>query len=759
MKEAKRLYGFFSWFRKFIPSFSTLATPLVDLSNSPNFYWNESLDEAFRALRDALLTGPALAYPRQGDRFVLYTDSSISGSGQVLCQVQDGVERVIAFGGSKYNRAQRRWTIFELEVFSFIQGLRRFYKYLAGDEFTWCCDCKSALQILSNRDELNPRIARWRSFAGQFRFVVQHRRAAEMQHVDYLSRAYEGPDDGGSMRQVDDSFVVSEQSSGNCDVTGANALTSRCVDQLTGSELSAGAGVPCVVTDPGGGGDVTAGKAQSQAVGFVPDERGAQPMISDLDLKNGCSRQESSRVSGTIPHGVTTDASVTEADRGNHAGDGPMEANPITADCLVDCNIEPASLMWHQKHDKHCRALVFRLRTGKWPRYCPPSLKRENVNNFVLRNGILCRKAHDGSLQVVWPIVKRFEMLYRYHDTSTGAHCGSDKLYEILSRNIWYLGLKKDCQNYVASCGLCSRKKDDRGPPGPPLLPQDPISPGEVLVIDVVHMPNSRLSGKTLVLTCVDKFTGFLTYHSLDSGSANSIADALSTQFLTFGPPQRIETDAGTNMKSQKVAELCRFWGVDLRHSVGFHHEAIGKVERRHRDIKRRVRTLTESYGCDWEVHLPAVVFSLNNEVSSSHGFSPYFLYFMRHVNSPVSRLISMPIPRYSEDYIHEKMRMVASTLKAAHETLREGQNVQKRAYDLRHRVREPRYKPGDQVRIRNFDNCKGMSRKMCNPWTDVYIVVDLVGRRHVNCLDPRTGKTRRTHVKFLKPVVELDVY
>ena len=148
----------------------------VELSNSPKFYWNAELDESFRSLRDALLRGPVLSYPRQGDRFVLYTDSSISGSGQVLCQIQDGAE-VIAYGGTKYNRAQRKWTIFELEVYSFIQGLRRFYKYLEGDEFTWHCDCKSALQILSNRDELNPRIARWRSFADQFRFVTQQARS------------------------------------------------------------------------------------------------------------------------------------------------------------------------------------------------------------------------------------------------------------------------------------------------------------------------------------------------------------------------------------------------------------------------------------------------------------------------------------------------------------------------------------------------------------------------------------------------------
>ena len=140
------------------------------------------------------MSDQVLSYPCRDGRFVLYTDSSTTGSGQVLCQVQDGQEHVIAFNGNRYSKAQRRWTIFELELFSFIQGLKKFYKYLADAEFTWVCDCKSALRILSNRDNINPRLMRWRSFVSQFRFEPEHRRAPLMAHVDALSRMYEPKD-------------------------------------------------------------------------------------------------------------------------------------------------------------------------------------------------------------------------------------------------------------------------------------------------------------------------------------------------------------------------------------------------------------------------------------------------------------------------------------------------------------------------------------------------------------------------------------
>ena len=675
VKEAKRIYGFYAWFRKFIPSFSSVSAPLARLANSDSFYWNDELEQAFQSLRLCLLSDRVLAYPtrQEGDRFILYTDSSTVGSGQILCQIQGGVEKVIAFNGSKYSKAQTKWTIYELELFSFITGLKKFYKYLSDTEFIWRCDCKSALQIIQSREEVNPRIVRWRAYVSQFRFLTEHRPATAMRHVDMLSR-------------------VPETTSGALHSDG------DVIRRTEGTETAAGE---------------------------VGDGRAAEAGLATDALADGSALAEANFVDDTVPI----------MSRGRE------------------------EILWYQKHDRNCRAIVHGLKHGKWPRFCPPILKREKVESFSLQNGILCRRdTMRDDPKVVWPVAKRFEMMYKNHDVSHHAHGGSEKLFQKLSQQIWYPGLKRDCSNYVSSCKRCSRSKDDRGVAPPPLLPQPAAGPGDILVVDVVHMPSSRISGKTLVLTCVDKFTGFLTHYPLPSGSAESLTDVLTGHFLRFGPPRIIETDAGANMKSQKVWDLCRFWDIHVRHGVAFHHEAVGKIERRHRDIKRRLRALSDSYGTDWESHLAAIVFSLNTEVSSSHDYSPYFLYFMRNVNTPGSHLFSRPMPKYSEDYVHERMRTVAATLKSAHDNLRESQCTQKRQYDLRHRVKEPAYKPGDRVRIRNFERQRGVSQKMEHPWSQMYTVVGMCGRRHVECVDPETGRVRRTHVRFLKPVYQRNV-
>ena len=254
-------------------------------------------------------------------------------------------------------------------------------------------------------------------------------------------------------------------------------------------------------------------------------------------------------------------------------------------------------------------------------------------------------------------------------------------------------------------------------------------------------MPASRTSGKTLVLTCVDKFTGFLTHYPLETGTTDGIVDALSKQFLTFGPPKHMETDAGSNSKSQKLLGFCQFWGVTVRHAVGGHHEGIGKVERRHRDIKRRLRAMSDKYGTNWENHLPSIVFSLNNEVSSTYGYSPHFLFFMRHMSSPLSDLVSRPVSLSSDDFVQERMRTVAQTLKQAHDAYATSQMTQKKQYDRKHHVRLVDLRPGDQIRVRNVHFRPGFSRKMHDPWSSIFTVVDTVGRRHVDYLAGRTWR------------------
>ena len=429
IKAAKRVFGFFSWFRKLIPSFSTLAEPLVVLCNSDRFYWDEVLEKCFDSLKSEILS-----YPRRDCPFILYTYSSTTGAGQILTQIQDGVERVIAFNGSRYSKAQRKWTIYELEVFSFIQGLKKFFKYVADVQFKWVCDCRGALQLLRNKDHIHPRIVRWRAFVSQFQYTTEHRKANQMQHVDMLSRLHA------------DNEADSRQRPESGEARGPGCETEPCVSPLPRRSRSSGANVPtgagglergsaAVIADrrpPASGSSVLSAPGRLQtADGGDPGAQlhSCQSERSDLDpagVRRTDITDSDAPPNGNDPQSPNIErkerADLGETNRGSasRCGDaqfsrngreGAREVNVTAADRFVQLPLKPDALGWYQRHDRNCRAIAHCLNHGKWPRYAPPSLKRQPADTFRLNDGIVFRVSGEDTdnWQVVWPLAKRYE--------------------------------------------------------------------------------------------------------------------------------------------------------------------------------------------------------------------------------------------------------------------------------------------------------------------------------------------------------------
>ena len=82
--------GLASYYRRYIHSFSEIATPLHRLTNKGvTFEWTESCRLAFNQLKQKLTEAPVLACPQFGpsaDQFILQTDANATGIGAVLEQ-------------------------------------------------------------------------------------------------------------------------------------------------------------------------------------------------------------------------------------------------------------------------------------------------------------------------------------------------------------------------------------------------------------------------------------------------------------------------------------------------------------------------------------------------------------------------------------------------------------------------------------------------------------------------------------------------
>ncbi|KAI5639559.1 reverse transcriptase (RNA-dependent DNA polymerase) domain-containing protein [Phthorimaea operculella] len=149
-KDVKKFLGTVSWYRRFVPNLSTLATPLNKLTSThkkaPPFKWTPEAESAFNSNIQALVSTPILACPDFTKPFAVHCDASSFGIGAMLTQEFDGIEKPIAYMSKSLTHPQRNYSITERELLSVITALEHWRCYLDNDhKFTIYTD-HSALQ-------------------------------------------------------------------------------------------------------------------------------------------------------------------------------------------------------------------------------------------------------------------------------------------------------------------------------------------------------------------------------------------------------------------------------------------------------------------------------------------------------------------------------------------------------------------------------------------------------------------------------------
>ncbi|GFX81155.1 hypothetical protein TNCV_1911471 [Trichonephila clavipes] len=190
IKDVRRFLGLTGYFRKFLPSYSTIAKPLSDLlrKDSPFQFYAEQ-QTAFQKLKYLLTQQPVLSIFNQNSPTEIHTDASIDGLGAVLLQksIQDNQFHPVFYMSKKTSDHERKYTSFELEVLAVVEALKRFRIYVLGTLFKIISDCDALVKTLSKK-ELKPRIARWALYRQEFNYTIEHRTGSKMAHVDALSR-------------------------------------------------------------------------------------------------------------------------------------------------------------------------------------------------------------------------------------------------------------------------------------------------------------------------------------------------------------------------------------------------------------------------------------------------------------------------------------------------------------------------------------------------------------------------------------------
>ena len=190
-KDIRSFLGLAGYYRRFVPHYADITTPLSDLTCKDlpeKVNWTDIHQSAFELLKQSLSADPVLQGPDYMRPFILQTDASDVGIAAVLSQKSDeDGDHPVAFYSRKLCSRERNYAAVERECLAIVDGVRHFEVYLTGVTFTIVTD-QSCVRYLHNMKDVGGRLTRWSLRLQPFSYSITHRPGADNGNADGLSR-------------------------------------------------------------------------------------------------------------------------------------------------------------------------------------------------------------------------------------------------------------------------------------------------------------------------------------------------------------------------------------------------------------------------------------------------------------------------------------------------------------------------------------------------------------------------------------------
>ena len=702
--EVRSFLGFASYYRRFIPEFAAIATPLTQLTRKHSrFKWDSKCQEAFELLIDKLATAPVLGYPRPESRLILDTDASAVAISGCLSQEQDGEERVLAYYSQTLSAAQRRYCTTKGELLAVVRAVKHFRMYLWGRPFLLRTD-HASLRWLINFKDPEGMLARWISVLDVYDFDIQHRAGNKHANADGLTRIectqckrhecqgrLMGPGDSRVLRVYEDTLDLHEEHDIQDDLT--------------------------FVTFP------------------VIDQKEVIPELEKLQTIAGAVRTSSSSELSWLGHWTPKqlrewqdqDEAITTVRQWKI---DKIERPPWSE---VSAGGRELKALWSQW------ALLEARENLLYRRYLPDSAPGDqNDDSKVV-------------LQLVAPKSLRKAILQHLHKYKTGGHLGLTKtLYNVRQRFYWP-GQRSDVARWCHRCQECGARKPKKGKRAP--LKQETVGlPMERIALDIMGpLPQSN-SDNSYIFVIGDYFSKYTEAYALPDHTAQTVARVVVEQWICrYGVPRIIHSDQGRDFESHLFTEMCRLLDIDKTKTCPYRPQSDGMIERFNRTVAQILATFVKGNRKTWDEHLPFLMLAYRSTVYESTQCTPNELMYGWNVALPID-VIAGPSPRASEIpqcpvvYVEWLRTSLENSFRHARESLKQAASRQKKYYDQK--AGESGFKIGDWVYRWYPPAAHG---KFSSGWTGPYLVIQRLSDLLYRIQASKRAKPKVVHVDHLK--------
>jgi len=195
IKQTRSFLGLCNFFRKFIPRFAEVVSPITDLTRghyptkkSP-VKWLKIHQSTFENIKELLTSPPLLKHFNPALPIIIWTDASKIGIAGTLLQKNEEDQQLhpISYISRRLKETEERYSAIELELLAIVYTLETFRPYVYGVTIEIWTD-HAPLKYLDNIKSLSVKIQRLKSKLIDFDFIIKYRKGLLNQVCDAMSR-------------------------------------------------------------------------------------------------------------------------------------------------------------------------------------------------------------------------------------------------------------------------------------------------------------------------------------------------------------------------------------------------------------------------------------------------------------------------------------------------------------------------------------------------------------------------------------------
>ena len=706
-KQVKQFVAMGSYYRRFVQDFAKRAKPLLELTKKgKTFIWDKHCEQSFKDIKEALIGSEVMGYPQnEGGEFILDVDASDVGIGGVLAQIQNGRERVIAYGSRTLNKAESNYCITEKELLAVRYFIEYFRQYLLGRRFRVRSD-HQALVWLFRLKEPRGKIARWLEILAQYDFFIEYRPGKKQGHCDALSRC-ENPYD--------------------CD----------CPYVDTCEPLRCG---PCR-------------KCQKRAIEMCA----APPKHQEVETKL---TQEDKRVQSDFQAARSVASTAKTVEEPSTS----MNSNASSRSWMKPCN----DMRKAQLSDPDIAPILLAKEKGLRPKNSEvaglsPAARHYWIlwDALKLVGGVLVKQYvkedKTGTFtQTIIPESLKREVLFHYHNTVMAGHLGTKKTKQKLAQTCYWYNHKEDINLYVKQCDVCAA---DKGPSKKSRAPMGSLktgAPWDVVAMDYLGPLPITPRGNRYILVLTDHFSRYVEVIPVPDQTAETCAAKLLNELIArWGCPLSFQSDQGRTFESRIFKELCRMLEVRKSRTSSRHPQCNGQTERFNRTLIKMIKAYQKGEQDNWDLHLGCIAGAYRSSQNETTRYTPNLLALGREIRQTTELIFgSATTDQQTITSYGEYVDSLRARMQKAHEIARrhigEAAKRSKIIYDSKLSVNT--FKAGDVVWCLAESRKVGVTQKLEHSYEGPYLIKTKYSDLTYVLMTDGKNKEKTVHHNKLKP-------